>query len=211
MTASNVILSIVTTSKLIWSMYNHQSIRPTAWPTTPCNLNRHPTVVTNFPNILLLERFVNKPSFPERITPSWSSRHCLLWPQKGILRSFGRETKLCESIGDISVVMQDRAQQGCYTSKVSKKTLQPILDPPILSGQCKAVTWPLIRIKILHLFIIPNTASALAHRLLGCEYLSVLWVVLEDNYFYVQSFVPRFSTVDNCKYYGFLSIEGLHS
>ena len=43
---------------------------------------------------------------PERITPSWSSRHCLLWPQKGILRSFGRETKLCEWIGDISVVMQ---------------------------------------------------------------------------------------------------------
>ena len=131
----------------------------------------------------------------ERITPSWSSRHCLLWPQKGILRSFGRETRLCESIGDISVVMQDRAQQGCYTSKVSKKTLQPILDPPILSGQCKAVTWPLISLKILHLFIIPNTSSALAHRLLGYEYLSVLWVVLKDNYLYVQAIVSKRSGI----------------
>jgi len=43
-------------------------------------------------------------------------------------------TNLFDAISDISVEMQDRAAQGCYTTRCSKKSLEGILDESILSG-----------------------------------------------------------------------------
>ncbi|TRY68432.1 hypothetical protein TCAL_01366 [Tigriopus californicus] len=45
----------------------------------------------------------------ERISPSWSANHCLIWPFGGKLRSFSQKSSLFANLQDISVDMQMRA------------------------------------------------------------------------------------------------------
>ena len=45
----------------------------------------------------------------ERISPSWSSQHFLVWPHNGILRSFDKNSTFYDHIQDISILMQKRA------------------------------------------------------------------------------------------------------
>ena len=72
---------------------------------------------------------------PDRIAPSWSTQHCLVWPHGGILQCFGRDSGLCKVVEDISIVMQERAVERCYTGKQGLKKLTPLLDPSIISGK----------------------------------------------------------------------------
>ncbi len=69
----------------------------------------------------------------ERISPSWSSEHCLMWPHGGKLRSFSPEvTQLFSEIIDISVVMQERVKKG-YGSLRPLRDNAPIAADPRLS------------------------------------------------------------------------------
>lgn len=52
----------------------------------------------------------------ERIAPSWSSQHFLVWPHNGTLRSFDKTTEPFIHAEDISVIMQKRASEGCFKS-----------------------------------------------------------------------------------------------
>ncbi len=53
----------------------------------------------------------------ERIAPSWSSQHFLMWPQNGILRSYDKDCQLFDEIDDISLLMKNRAAKGSFTKK----------------------------------------------------------------------------------------------
>ena len=46
----------------------------------------------------------------ERIAPSWSSQHFLVWPHNGTLRSHDRTAQFYTDAEDISLVMQERAK-----------------------------------------------------------------------------------------------------
>ncbi len=64
----------------------------------------------------------------ERISPSWSSEHCLMWPHNGMLTSFSPEvTQLFNEITDISVIMQVRCMDILFLS-----------PPPSLVSKCHA-------------------------------------------------------------------------
>lgn len=71
----------------------------------------------------------------ERISPSWSSQHFLVWPQAGTLRSYDKSMPLfTQVLDDISVTMQERAVHGCYTERRTLASLEPYLDKHILNA-----------------------------------------------------------------------------
>ncbi len=50
----------------------------------------------------------------ERIAPSWSSQHFLVWPQNGTLRSYDKASQFYLEVEDISLRMQHRARTRCF-------------------------------------------------------------------------------------------------
>ena len=58
----------------------------------------------------------------ERIAPSWSSQHFLVWPHNGTLRSHDKTQQFYSDTQDISLEMQQRAKMNVY------KAEQPHVD-----------------------------------------------------------------------------------
>ena len=59
----------------------------------------------------------------ERIAPSWSSQHFLVWPHNGTLRSHDRHNQFFTDAEDISIKMQQRARKKCF------KAVKPYINP----------------------------------------------------------------------------------
>jgi len=60
----------------------------------------------------------------ERIAPSWSSQHFLVWPHNGTLRSHDRHNQFFADAEDISIQMQERAKNKCF------KPWKPFIHDP---------------------------------------------------------------------------------
>ena len=67
----------------------------------------------------------------ERISPSWSSQHFIVWPHNGILKFYDRKSEFHDHVMDISLSMQKRAYEGCFKPhqrppiKVEDRLLEP--------------------------------------------------------------------------------------
>ena len=67
----------------------------------------------------------------ERISPSWSSQHFIVWPHNGILKFYDRKSAFHDHVMDISLLMQKRAFESCFKPlqrppvKVEDKLLEP--------------------------------------------------------------------------------------
>ena len=89
-------------------------------------------------------------SVPERITPTWSNHHNLIWPYRGTLRSFDNQSNLYDEslsiVNDVSRKMRTRAEQNIFHQKMNPETLSEHLD----SGVIEAWKW-MDRCKILML------------------------------------------------------------
>ena len=70
-------------------------------------------IVTSSQTIICQTDVSSQVEVTERIAPSWSSEHCLMWPHQGRLTSFSPEvTQLFNEVKDVSVTMQARVALG---------------------------------------------------------------------------------------------------
>ena len=75
---------------------------------------------------------------PERITPSWSNHHNLIWPYRGTLRSFDNQSNIYDEslsiVNDVSRRMRKRAEQNIFHQKMVPETLREHLDLGVIEA-----------------------------------------------------------------------------
>ena len=91
---------------------------------------------------------LSKVVVPERMTPSWSNTHTLVWPKAGTLRVLSRQSSIYEGIFDVSVLMIERAEQMIYNNEMTCSSLKPHLDNATLEGKQSIsifsfLSWPI--------------------------------------------------------------------